>query len=153
VHLRNPQQSRCSFSNLGLQVCLVVRSVYPAFSFRAITAPSCESKLPAVGQSSSLLPCGVLPQSLVRNSVIRRWSSVVRRWFFVLGSPASVVICQRPKTNDQRRFLYTSEKLCPRYTRRTSGSPPSCSGVPWRKIRPSLIMYARSVTDNVSRTL
>jgi hypothetical protein len=41
---------------------------------------------------------------------------------------------------------YTSVKLSPRYTRLTSGSLPSSAGVPARKMRPSWMMYARSVT-------
>jgi len=46
-----------------------------------------------------------------------------------------------------------SEKPSPKYTRRTSTSLPSSRGVPVRKMRPSAMMYARSVTLSVSRTL
>src|SRR5882762_7918809 len=46
-----------------------------------------------------------------------------------------------------------SVKDSPRYTRLTSGSRPRASGLPARKIRPLLMMYARSVTIRVSRTL
>lgn len=47
----------------------------------------------------------------------------------------------------------SKRKFSPRYTRFTSGSWPSVSGDPVRKIFPLLMMYARSVTASVSRTL
>src|SRR5579863_923390 len=49
-----------------------------------------------------------------------------------------------PPTIRQRPVSDSRLKFSPKYTRRTSRSEPSASGVPERNILPLLIMYARS---------